>query len=81
MNTVIIGGSGFLGSRLIFEMQNQVLRNIDRNPSPFYSDITSKGDIRYSDQIRLEANESTVVLLAAEHRDDIRPVNRYYDVS
>lgn len=56
--------------------------NIDKRPSEQHNDITSVHDIRsqgietfFTDKI------DTVVLLAAEHRDDVWPVSLYYDVN
>ena len=77
----IIGGSGFVGSELISRLGKNKCLNIDKNLSPFHNEITTIGDIRFEDQIKLNSNVSCVVLLAAEHRDDVSPVNLYYDVN
>lgn len=77
----IVGGSGFVGSRLISEMGTENCYNLDKNPSPFYNEITNIGDIRFKDQISFYPNSNIVVLLAAEHRDDISPASLYYDVN
>ena len=81
MKTLIIGGSGFVGSFLIKNMQNRDVQNLDKNPSYFFNEITKIGDIRFKDQIFIPNNTKTVVLLAAEHRDDISPSSLYYDVN
>ncbi len=45
-NPLIIGGSGFVGSFLIKELLNDhQARNLDKNQSPFFNDISSIGDI------------------------------------
>ena len=81
MKTLVIGGSGFVGSRLLSDLNKSDFYNLDKNPSPFHNEITLKGDIRYLNQIRIPKGTSTVVLLAAEHRDDVSPTSLYYDVN
>ena len=44
---ILIGASGFVGSRLISELGSKNCINIDKNPSPFFNDITTIGDIRF----------------------------------
>lgn len=55
--------------------------NIDKNPSSFYNNITKISDIRFPEQIKFNKGFKTVVLLAAEHRDDVSPTSKYYDVN
>ena len=79
----LIGGSGFVGTRLIDLLRHDYqLRNIDKRQSHFFQDITVIGDVRDKDKV-VELLEGTdvVVLLAAEHRDDVSPVSLYYDVN
>ena len=78
----IIGGSGFVGSRLTdrlnkggvysnvydIDLTNQLTRSI-------YLDVE---DINSLEQIK---NASTIINLAAVHRDDVRPLSRYDDVN
>jgi len=78
---VIVGGSGFLGSKLIEILDPTNCKNIDKNPSPFFNDQTTIGNIQNKEQIIFPKNTKTVVLLAAEHRDDVSPVSLYYDVN
>lgn len=79
----LIGASGFVGSRLIELIKDKfVVKNIDRRPSSFFQELTAIGDVR--DQEELDsglADFDTVVLLAAEHRDDVTPTSLYYDVN
>jgi GlcNAc-P-P-Und epimerase len=77
----VIGGSGFVGSRLISEIGEKNCINIDKNKSPFYNSITVLGNIMTKSEIKIESNAKTVVLLAAEHRDDVSPKSLYYDVN
>jgi nucleoside-diphosphate-sugar epimerase len=81
MMNLIIGGSGFVGSRLISEIGKNNCKNLDKNESPFYSEITKIGDIRISKNFDIPENITAVVLLAAEHRDDVSPTKLYYDVN
>ena len=76
-----IGGSGFVGSFLIKELHNYKVGNLDKNPSPFFDNITKIGDIRNFDEIKIPKGTRNVVLLAAEHRDDVSPISLYYDVN
>ena len=81
MSTLIIGGSGFVGSRLISELDNIKCENLDKNKSPFYPKITTIGNITNFNDIKISKSISSVVLLAAEHRDDVSPISLYYNVN
>lgn len=78
---LIIGGSGFVGSKLIFELTPKTCLNIDKNPSPLFNAISNIGDIRSPKKIQVKKEIKAVVLLAAEHRDDVSPTSLYYDVN
>jgi GlcNAc-P-P-Und epimerase len=79
--TSIIGGSGFIGTRLISLLGKSNCLNYDKNESAFFPCITSICDVREKNSIVISAKTCTVVLLAAEHRDDIAPTSLYYDVN
>ena len=83
MKITLIGGSGFVGTRLIDLLQHDYqLKNIDKRQSHFFPDITVIGDVRDKDKMtELLKGAELVVLLAAEHRDDVSPVSLYYDVN
>ncbi len=83
MKLKIIGGSGFVGSYLTQILKDHFQISIfDKRPSPFFSEITTIGDVRVqSDLDKSLQNKDIVVLLAAEHRDDISPTSLYYDVN
>lgn len=81
MSILIIGGSGFVGSRLISKLDNIKIENLDKNQSPFYPEITTIGNIINFNEIKINKNISSVVLLAAEHRDNVSPISLYYDVN
>lgn len=80
---LFIGASGFVGTRLIEIARNEFdVTNFDKQQSHFYPDITVTGDVRNQEQLdQALAGFNTVVLLAAEHRDDVSPTSLYYDVN
>ncbi len=78
---LIIGGSGFVGSSLINCLGKNKILNLDKDQSPFYKDQTIIADITNPNDLKFPNSIKSVVLLAAEHRDDIYPVSRYYDVN
>ena len=79
--TLIIGGSGFVGSCLIKNLGSKNVKNIDKNPSPFFDKITQIVNITNKKDLVLERDIKNVILLAAEHRDDVSPTSLYYDVN
>ena len=84
MKITIIGGSGFVGSRLIeiLHRDNEIC-NVDKQQSPFFNDITHKANVLDVASLEKEIPNDTdvVILLAAEHRDDVTPTSLYYDVN
>ena len=85
MNITMIGASGFVGTRLLDLMKDQQdysLRNIDLLPSHCFNDVTDIGDVRDQDTMDAKlVDTDLVVLLAAQHRDDVSPVSLYYDTN
>lgn len=83
MKISLIGGSGFVGTRLIEILkETYICKNIDLEPSPFFNDLTVIGDVRNPECVSKELKESDlVVLLAAQHRDDVTPVSLYYETN
>ena len=55
--------------------------NLDKNPSFFHNELSVIGDIRKSEEIIFPKNTNCVILLAAEHKDDVSPTSLYYDVN
>ena len=81
-NTAVIGGSGFIGTNLIELLGKENCYNIDKNPSEKFNWITTIKDIRDPNLEKVILDETTnVILLAAEHRDDVSPHSLYYDVN
>lgn len=85
MKVALIGASGFVGTRLLSllrEDNKYELTNIDLLPSHFFNDITVIGDVREQEQMDEKlAGFDCVVLLAAQHRDDVSPISLYYDTN
>ena len=77
----IIGGSGFVGTKLISSLDQSNCLNYDKNKSAYFPDSTSICDIRDKKSMEISTKTSIVVLLAAEHRDDITAASLYYDVN
>lgn len=81
MSVLLTGGNGFIGRRLVelLKAEGRAVRILDRRPEP---GPAVQGDLADSEQLtRAVAGADAVVHLAAEHRDDVRPVQRYYDVN
>ena len=73
--TCLIGGAGFVGSHLKSELKDFIV--LDKKLSnQNYVDIT-KPKTLYN---KLNGIDS-VVLLAAEHRDDVSPISKYYETN
>lgn len=82
-NILLIGASGFVGTRLTDLIKDEFqLKIFDKQQSPFFPALTTLGDVRNQAELNkaLQGQEG-VVLLAAEHRDDVSPTSLYYDVN
>jgi nucleoside-diphosphate-sugar epimerase len=81
----IVGGSGFIGTRLIHRFksyQDVGIDIIDKANSVAFPDLVKLCDVRSLDQIRASIGDGSVIInLAAEHRDDVRPISLYEDVN
>lgn len=81
----VIGGSGFIGSRLVRRLMSNVLlvvQIIDKVPSKAHPDVVTLGDVRSVEQLRASiSNGAVIVHLAAEHRDDVTPLSLYDEVN
>ncbi len=85
INVCVIGGSGFIGTRLVSRLLSKDQLSVqitDKAPSRAHPDLVTLGDVRSVEQLRTSiANGSVVVNLAAEHRDDVRPLSLYDEVN
>ncbi len=77
----VIGGSGFIGRNLVDKLkENNAVINLDKSKSIRHETIIA--DIREKNQLKEHLQPSDwVVLLAAEHKDNVNPVSLYYDVN
>ena len=84
-NVNVIGGSGFIGTRLMARLKiNDLLdgKIIDKVRSKKFPDLVALSDVRSVEQLRESITVgSALVNLAAEHRDDVRPLTLYDDVN
>lgn len=85
MKIAVIGGSGFIGTKLIEAFLNlpdiEVI-NVDKQESQRFPEITRIINILDRENLNTAlAGIDQVVLLAAEHKDDVSPVSLYYDVN
>jgi nucleoside-diphosphate-sugar epimerase len=85
MHIDIIGGSGFIGSRLarrLSQLHNVNFSVIDKvssinyNKQSIYADVRSISDLRNA-----ISNEAIIINLAAEHKDDVYPLSLYHEVN
>jgi len=87
MKIAVIGGSGFIGTHLIESLKDKKTENIDvinidKNQSEKFPNITEIGNVLNKEILITQLKGvDLVVLLAAEHRDDVTPVSLYYDVN
>lgn len=85
MKIALIGGSGFVGTQLIRLLQQSSdlsLTNIDKQESRQYPSISHIGDVMDIPSLERHLLDiDVVILLAAEHRDDVSPASLYYDIN
>ncbi len=84
-SVLIIGGSGFIGTRLVRRLrwkEQLEIKIFDKAPSKTFPDLVMLGDVRSEEQLQTSISEKTVIVnLAAEHRDDVRPLSLYDEVN
>ncbi len=81
----VVGGSGFIGTRLVLRLiknTNHLVSVYDKKLFNKFKDITVIGDILDRNSLLESIPEGSIVVnLAAEHKDDVRPLSKYYDVN
>ena len=84
-NVNVIGGSGFIGTRLMgrLRINNSVVANIiDKASSKTFPNLVTLSDVRSVHQLSESITHGSVIVnLAAEHRDDVRRLSLYEDVN
>jgi len=76
----IIGGSGFIGTKLCHLMAEHRLNFeiVDLKPSRSFPDRSRIADIRDMEVLREAVSGNVIINLAAVHRDDVRDRSQYY---
>lgn len=80
----LIGGSGFVGSRLASDLwaHGHFVTIGDIQPSRAYPDFSKYADVlKTPTLVDVTAGCDVIVNLAAAHRDDVRPVSLYHDIN
>ena len=79
----IIGGAGFVGSRLAATLKNSTSEYslLDIDTSVRVGGAAHYFDVEDTQSLHQLQNMSCIINLAAVHHDDIRPISRYHDVN
>lgn len=80
MKINIIGGSGFIGTRLSTRLNQKKIAFtiLDKTIGSSFPALTHKADIRSLEDLRASIDHDAVIVnLAAEHRDNVSPRNLY----
>ena len=74
--TILIGGAGFVGTRLQQLLENSIVLDKKLSIESGYVNIKTPKTL-----ISKINSSDSVVLLAAEHRDDVYPISNYYETN
>lgn len=80
----VLGGSGFIGSTLCRRLLNNKIpfSILDIKQSKYFPEAFKNADVRFEAQLNhFIENESVLINLAAEHRDDVYPTTLYDEVN
>lgn len=84
MKIVVIGGSGFVGTRLckIFSNQEGIqFQILDKVCGDSFAHKTTITNIRFPIDVDLTDEPDALINLAAEHRDDVTPKSLYHETN
>jgi nucleoside-diphosphate-sugar epimerase len=84
MKVDIVGGSGFIGTRLcvLLKSKRMSFKIVDIVMSNTFPKETILGDVRSVKELKSSISENSILInLAAEHRDDVLPLKLYDDVN
>jgi nucleoside-diphosphate-sugar epimerase len=84
VNVCVIGGSGFIGSRLLQRLKSagKIFKIIDKAQSRTFPDFVQLADVRDLVALQQSIPDNAILInLAAEHRDDVYPLRLYDDVN
>ena len=82
--TLVLGGSGFIGTRLggLLQERGVPFRIGDIRESETFPELWQRCDVRDLEMLRpVVKGAETIINLAAEHRDDVRPLSLYDEVN
>ncbi|MDP2761368.1 MAG: NAD-dependent epimerase/dehydratase family protein [Sideroxyarcus sp.] len=80
----IVGGSGFIGTRLstLLKRDGVEFKIVDKAISGAFPNQTVLADVRSVEALEAAISENAILInLAAEHRDDVRPLSLYDEVN
>lgn len=76
----VIGGKGFIGKSLCFNLSKKEIEHTIFDKSN-HSKSNNYLDIEKPETLEKLSGFTTIINLAAEHRDDVKPISRYKDVN
>lgn len=84
MKVAIVGGSGFIGTNLaeLFKIKNIDFTILDKVKSEKYPENWIYCDVtEYESLVNSLDQHDIIINLAAEHKDNVHPINLYYEVN
>ncbi len=84
MQINIVGGSGFIGTRLCTHLKGDEVdfQIVDKVVSVCFPNKTLLADVRVLESLHSVISKNSILInLAAEHRDDVSPLSLYDDVN